>query len=131
MRIINEPTAAALAYGLEKKQAGPQKIIVFDLGGGTFDVSVLHIDQGSINVISTNGDMHLGGQDIDELLVQHCTEEFKRSSGIDLSENHRAKARIRSACRDAKHELAYAFRASIYIDGLVGEEDLELEFTRI
>jgi len=83
-RIINEPTAAALAYGLDRMQAEMKRILVFDLGGGTFDVSVLSIEGGVIEVLATRGDTHLGGQDFDEILLKHCMEDFKMRFGIDL-----------------------------------------------
>jgi molecular chaperone DnaK (HSP70) len=105
-RIINEPTAAALAYGLERMQAERKQILVFDLGGGTFDVSVLSIEQGIIEVLATRGDTHLGGQDIDEVLYKMCMEDFKTRFGIDLKKNSRAKARLRLQCTRAKHSLS-------------------------
>lgn len=101
-RIINEPTAAALAYGLERMQAERKQILVFDLGGGTFDVSVLSIEQGVIEVLATRGDTHLGGQDIDEVLYKMCIEDFKTRFGTDLKTNSRAVARLRLQCTRAK-----------------------------
>ena len=104
MRIINEPTAASLAYGLERK--AQEKICVFDLGGGTFDVSVLEVAEGVFRVISTNGDTHLGGDDFDRVLVDYCAEEFKRSNGIDLRNDPMALQRLQEACEKAKKELS-------------------------
>ena len=93
-RIINEPTAAAIAYGLDKMQAQAKRIAVFDMGGGTLDVSILMIEQGVIEVMATRGDTHLGGQDIDELLVKHCIADFKTKTNVDVTNNARAKARL-------------------------------------
>ena len=95
MRIINEPTAAALAYGLDKKV--DETILVFDLGGGTFDVSILEVGDGLIEVKSTNGDTHLGGDDWDERIVRWMMEEFKKEQGIDLSQDRQAMQRLREA----------------------------------
>ena len=104
MRIINEPTAASLAYGLERKVQ--EKICVFDLGGGTFDVSILEVAEGVFRVISTNGDTHLGGDDIDRVLVDYCAEEFKHANGIDLRKDPMALQRLQEACEKAKKELS-------------------------
>jgi len=90
LRIINEPTAAAIAYGLEKSVAKEWKVLIFDLGGGTFDVSVLVIEDGVFEVKATNGDTHLGGEDFDNWIVSHCISDFKKKSGIDISNNPRA-----------------------------------------
>lgn len=103
-RIINEPTAAALAYGLEKKKE--EKIIVFDLGGGTFDVSVLELGEGVFEVKSTNGDTHLGGADFDQVVMQHLISEFKSQEGIDLSSDKAAVQRLKEAAEKAKIELS-------------------------
>jgi molecular chaperone DnaK len=103
-RIINEPTAAAMAYGLDKKQA--EKIVVFDLGGGTFDVSILQVDDGLFRVISTNGDTHLGGDDFDQVLINYVADEFKKEQGIDLRKDVMALQRLQEACEKAKKELS-------------------------
>jgi molecular chaperone DnaK len=103
-RIINEPTAAALAYGLDKKNA--EKICVFDLGGGTFDVSILEVADGVFRVISTNGDTHLGGDDFDQVLVNYVADEFKRENGVDLRKDAMALQRLSEACEKAKKELS-------------------------
>ena len=103
-RIINEPTAASLAYGLDKKKT--EKIVVFDLGGGTFDVSVLEVADGVFRVISTNGDTHLGGDDIDKVLIDYVAEEFKKEQGIDLRKDPMALQRLQEACEKAKKELS-------------------------
>ena len=106
MRIINEPTAAALAYGLEKK--AQEKIVVFDLGGGTFDVSVLEVADGVFRVISTNGDTHLGGDDFDQTLINYVADQFKKEQGIDLRKDTMALQRLQEACEKAKKELSSA-----------------------
>ena len=105
-RIINEPTAAALAYGLDKKKN--EKIVVFDLGGGTFDVSILEVAEGVFRVISTNGDTHLGGDDFDQVLVNYVADDFQRSNGIDLRKDAMALQRLQEACEKAKKELSSA-----------------------
>jgi molecular chaperone DnaK len=105
-RIINEPTAASLAYGLDKKIN--EKIVVFDLGGGTFDVSVLEVAEGVFRVISTNGDTHLGGDDFDKVLIDYCAEQFKHEQGIDLRKDVMALQRLQEACEKAKKELSSA-----------------------
>ena len=102
LRIVNEPTAAAIAYGLDRKQAGERNILIFDLGGGTFDVSVLKIEEGIFEVKSTAGDTHLGGEDFDNRMVTYFTDEFKRKTGKDISENKRALRRLRTTCERAK-----------------------------
>ncbi len=103
-RIINEPTAASLAYGLDRKEA--EKIIVFDLGGGTFDVSVLEVAEGVFRVISTNGDTHLGGDDFDFMLLNYVADQFKKEQGIDLRNDKMALQRLQEACEKAKRELS-------------------------
>ena len=104
LRVINEPTAAALAYGLEKKDG--EVVAVFDLGGGTFDVSILDIGAGVFEVKSTNGDTHLGGEDFDIALVRYIVDAFKKESGIDLEKDKMAIQRIREAAEKAKIELS-------------------------
>ena len=119
MRIINEPTAAAIAYGLDKKLSGKeQNILIFDLGGGTFDVSILSIDEGVFEVKATAGDTHLGGEDFDNRVVNHFVEEFKRKHKKDLSSNKRALRRLRTACERAKRTLSTATQANVEIDAL-------------
>src|SRR5580698_8987780 len=110
-RIINEPTAAALAYGLERKEH--EKIVVFDLGGGTFDVSVLEVADGVFRVISTNGDTHLGGDDFDQVLINHVAGEFQKEQGIDLRKDTMALQRLQEACEKAKKELSSASSTDI------------------
>merc|ERR1719146_536434 len=119
MRVINEPTAAAIAYGLDRKGTGEQNVLIFELGGGTFDVSLLNIDDGIFEVKATAGDTHLGGEDFDHNMVQHFIKEFKRKHrGKDLTSNARALRRLRSACERAKRTLSAAPQAFIEIDAL-------------
>ncbi len=110
-RIINEPTAAALAYGLEKKKN--EKIAVFDLGGGTFDISILDVADGVFEVLSTNGDTHLGGDDWDEALINHIAEEFRKEQGIDLRKDQMALQRLKEAAEKAKKDLSFQAQADI------------------
>ncbi|XP_025423141.1 heat shock protein 68-like [Sipha flava] len=129
MRIINEPTAAALAYGLDKNLKGERNVLIFDLGGGTFDVSVLQIDEGSIfEVKSTAGDTHLGGEDFDNRLVSHLAEEFKRKFKKDVRGNPRALRRLRTAAERAKRTLSSSSEATIEIDALMEGIDF---YTRV
>src|ERR687884_2287633 len=111
MRIVNEPTAAALAYGLDKKK--DETIAVYDFGGGTFDISILEVGEGVVEVKATNGDTHLGGDDIDERLMEWITEEFKRDQGIDLSNDKMALQRLKEAAEKAKIELSTAMETEI------------------
>ena len=130
-RIINEPTAAALAYGLDKNLSGEKNVLIFDLGGGTFDVSILTIDDGSLfEVRSTAGDTHLGGEDIDNRMVNHFVEEFKRKYKKDLKGNSRALRRLRTACERAKRSLSSSTQANIEIDSLAEGIDFYSNITR-
>jgi heat shock protein 1/8 len=131
LRIINEPTAAALAYGLDKKKAGEQNVIVFDCGGGTHDVSLITIDDGVFEVKATGGDTNLGGSDFDNSMVDWCVQEFERKNrGVSVKENPRALRRLRNACERAKHTLSTSTQASIEIDALIDGIDLTLVMTR-
>jgi heat shock protein 1/8 len=131
LRIINEPTAAAIAYGLDKTALrGERNILIFDLGGGTFDVSVLSLDEGVFEVRSTAGDTHLGGEDFDNRMVNHFVEEFKRKHKKDLSSNKRAVRRLRTACERAKRTLSCAAQAAIEIDALMDGADFYTSITR-
>ncbi|KAL1138940.1 hypothetical protein AAG570_009003 [Ranatra chinensis] len=131
LRIINEPTAAALAYGLDKNLKGEKNVLIFDLGGGTFDVSVLTIDEGSLfEVRSTAGDTHLGGEDFDNRLVSHLAEEFKRKYRKDLTSNPRALRRLRTAAERAKRTLSSSTEASVEIDALFEGIDFYTKLTR-
>jgi L1 cell adhesion molecule like protein len=131
LRIINEPTAAAIAYGLDKTdQSGEKNVLIFDLGGGTFDVSLLTIDGGIFEVKATAGNTHLGGEDFDNRLVAHFADKFKKESGKDISGNSRALRRLRTACERAKRTLSSAAQASIEIDALCEGADLYTSITR-
>nr|XP_061796916.1 heat shock cognate 71 kDa protein-like isoform X2 [Nerophis lumbriciformis] len=131
LRIINEPTAAAIAYGLDKKHVGSERnVLIFDLGGGTFDVSVLAIEDGIFEVKSTAGDTHLGGEDFDNRMVNHFIAEFKRKHKKDISENKRAVRRLRTACERAKRTLSSSSQASIEIDSLFEGVDFYTSITR-
>nr|KAG5711123.1 hypothetical protein BaRGS_004767 [Batillaria attramentaria] len=131
LRIINEPTAAALAYGLDKNVKGDKNVLIFDLGGGTFDVSVLSIADGSLfEVKSTAGDTHLGGEDFDNRMVQHLCQEFKRKYKKDSSNNPRALRRLRTACERAKRTLSSSAEASIEINSLYEGIDFYTRITR-
>lgn len=131
LRIINEPTAAAIAYGLDRKDnRADKKILVFDLGGGTFDVSVLNIDDGVFEVLSTGGDVHLGGEDIDNKLVEHFCTEFKRKHKKDIKDNARALKRLKMACERAKKTLSSATQTTIELDSLYDGIDFASTITR-
>jgi heat shock protein 1/8 len=131
LRIINEPTAAALAYGLDKNLKGERNVLIFDLGGGTFDVSILTIDEGSMfEVRSTAGDTHLGGEDFDNRMVTHFCDEFKRKHKKDLNVNSRGIRRLRTACERAKRTLSSSTEASIEIDSLHEGIDFYSKITR-
>lgn len=132
-RIINEPTAAAIAYGLDKMSGasgGERNVLIFDLGGGTFDVSLLTIDGGIFEVKATAGNTHLGGEDFDNRLVAHFVQEFKRKNGKDISTNARAVRRLRTACERAKRTVSTATQASIEIDSLADGMDFYTTLTR-
>ena len=132
VRIINEPTAAALAYGLEKMKE--EKICVFDLGGGTFDVSVLEVEAGSIEVLATNGDTHLGGDDFDEILINYIADTFKRENGMDLRKDAMALQRLRESAEKAKKELSSAQNSEINLPFITadasGAKHLQMNITR-
>jgi len=130
LRIINEPTAAAIAYGLDKKTSGECNVLIFDLGGGTFDVSLLTIDDGIFEVKATAGDTHLGGEDFDNRLVNHFVQEFKRKHKKDLTGNARSMRRLRTACERAKRNLSSSANASIEIDSLFEGVDFYSSITR-
>jgi heat shock 70kDa protein 1/2/6/8 len=118
LRIINEPTAAAIAYGLDNDNKDEQNVLIFDMGGGTFDVSILTIEDGIYEVKSTAGDTHLGGEDFDNILVQHFAMEFKRKNKLDLLESKKAVRRLKTACERAKRTLSSAQTSSIELDSL-------------
>ena len=129
-RIINEPTAAAIAYGLDKKGKGERNILIYDLGGGTFDVSLLTIDDGIFEVKATAGDTHLGGEDLDRRLMEHLMSEFKRKHKHDISGNKRAVRRLQTACESAKKTLSTSTVAAIEIDALYEGIDFMTSVTR-
>merc|ERR1712188_190999 len=129
-RIINEPTAAAIAYGLDKGTSTEKNVLIFDLGGGTFDVSILTIEDGIFEVKSTAGDTHLGGEDFDNRLVNHFVSEFKRKHKKDMSSNPRAMRRLRTACERAKRSLSSSANASIEVDSLFEGHDFYSSITR-
>ena len=132
MRIVNEPTAAALAYGLDKKK--DETIAVFDFGGGTFDISILEVGEGVVEVKSTNGDTHLGGDDIDEKLIEWIIDEFKKDQGIDLSHDKMALQRLKEAAEKAKIELSTAMETEINLPFVTadqsGPKHLAMKLTR-
>merc|ERR1712024_225793 len=133
LRIINEPTAAAIAYGLDKKQSGhdeEQNVLIFDLGGGTFDVSLLSIDDGVFEVKATAGDTHLGGEDFDNILVDFFVKEFKRKNKADCTNSKRSMRRLRTQCERAKRTLSAAARANIEVDSLYDGIDFASSITR-
>jgi L1 cell adhesion molecule like protein len=131
LRIINEPTAAAIAYGLDKvKDNKEHMVLIFDFGGGTFDVSLLSIEEGVFEVKSTAGDTHLGGEDLDSRLVEFCKEEFKKKTKLDLTGKDKALRRLRTACERAKRVLSSANVAPIEIDALYDGQDFNTSITR-
>ncbi|MBO5867055.1 MAG: molecular chaperone DnaK, partial [Clostridia bacterium] len=134
LRIINEPTAAALAYGLDKGENKNQKILIYDLGGGTFDVSILEIGDGVFEVLATNGDTRLGGDDIDQVVIDYLVAEFKRTNGIDLSKDKQATQRLKEAAEKAKIELSSTLKTTVSLPFITadatGPKHLEVEITR-
>ncbi|KAL6131125.1 hypothetical protein ACLB2K_069503 [Fragaria x ananassa] len=132
MRIISEPTAAAIAYGLDKKAgfSGKRNVMIFDLGGGTLDVSLLTIGDGVFEVKATAGDTHLGGEDFDNRMVDFCIEKFKSKHDLDVSGNSKALRRLRNECEKAKRRLSFAFATDIEIDSLEQGIDFYTTFTR-
>jgi heat shock protein 1/8 len=130
IRIINEPTAAAIAYGLDKMSDAEKNILIFDLGGGTFDVSLLTLDAGIFEVKATAGDTHLGGEDFDNRLVSYFVKEFKKQTKLDISENKRAMMRLRTSCERAKRSLSSTTQTSIEIDSLYQGHDFFSSITR-
>ena len=130
MRIINEPTAAAIAYGMDKK-SGEKNIIVFDLGGGTFDVSLLTIDNGVFEVVATAGDTHLGGEDFDQRLTEHFSKIFKKkNTGVDLRKDPRAFQKLKHEVEKAKRDLSSVHQVKVTIEGIMEGIDFSETITR-
>ena len=130
LRIINEPTAAAIAYGLDKNNSDEKIVLIFDLGGGTFDVSLLSIDDGVFEVKSTAGDTHLGGEDFDNVLMKYFIDEFKRKNKVDISDNKKSLRRLKSACERAKRTLSSSNTASVEIEALYDGIDFFTNITK-
>ena len=130
LRIINEPTAAAIAYQLDKKSEKDQHILVFDMGGGTHDISILEISGGLIEVKATGGDVHLGGTDIDNRLLKYCADEFKKKYKRDISDNPKALRRMLSSCEKAKKTLSTSQMTTVEVDSLVDGIDFSIQLTR-
>merc|ERR1712064_198071 len=131
LRIINEPTAAAIAYGLDKKGDGERNVLIYDMGGGTFDVSLLTIEDGIFEVKATAGDTHLGGEDFDNRIVDFCMQDFKRKNrGKDLAGNQRALRRLRTQCERAKRTLSASTQATIDIDSRCEGIDFSLSLSK-
>jgi len=130
LRIINEPTAAAIAYGLDRKSTKERNVLIFDLGGGTFDVSLLTIEEGIFEVKATAGDTHLGGEDFDNRLVEYCAADFQRKTGHDIRKNPRSMRRLRTQCERAKRILSSSTQTTIEVDSLYESEDYNGVITR-
>ncbi|MDE5593880.1 MAG: molecular chaperone DnaK, partial [Clostridiales bacterium] len=134
LRIINEPTAAALAYGLDKGQGSSQKVFIYDLGGGTFDISILEIGDGVFEVIATSGDTHLGGDDFDQVIIDYLVQQFKNDQGIDLSKDRMAMQRLKEAAEKAKIDLSGTQKTTVSLPFITadatGPKHLEYEITR-
>src|SRR5258708_19211486 len=120
LRIINEPTAAALAYGIEKKGIG--KVAVYDLGGGTFDISILEVGEGVFEVRATNGDTFLGGEDFDKRIIDYLADEFKKENGIDLRNDRLALQRLKDAAEKAKIELSSTTQTDVHLPFITADQ---------
>ena len=131
MRIINEPTAAAIAYGLDNRSSEERIVLVFDLGGGTFDVSILSINEDTFEVKSSSGNTHLGGEDFDNQIMELCIQKFKEETGTDITGNQKALRKLKFYCESAKRSLSSAVETHIEIDNLAEEEDLDITITRV
>jgi heat shock protein 5 len=130
IRIINEPTAAAIAYGLNEKSSGEKNVLVFDLGGGTFDVSLLTIADGVFEVVATNGDTHLGGEDFDQRVMEHFIKLFKKKTGKDLRSDERAVQKLRREVEKAKRSLSASHQTRIEVESLFDSQDFSETLTR-
>ncbi len=130
-RILSEPTAAAIAYGLDKKGADEIKILIFDLGGGTFDVSLLNLDDGLFEVLATKGDTHLGGEDFDNRLVEFCADDFMKKTQSNIRSDPRAMRRLRTQVEKLKCVLSSALQAEINILDFAGDQDYSCSISRV
>jgi heat shock protein 5 len=130
LRIINEPTAAAIAYGLDKKKSTESQIIVYDLGGGTFDVSLLSIDDGVFEVLATAGDTHLGGEDFDNRVIDYFVKEYKKKNGVDVTSNLRAMGKLKREVEKAKRTLSSQMSTKVEIEAFEGGNDFAETLTR-
>jgi len=130
LRLISEPTSAAISYGLDKKCPDDTKVLIFDFGGGTHDISILNLCSGVFEVLSTAGDTSLGGEDIDNKMIEVCIAEFKKKTGLDISKNDKAKTRLRAACERAKKTLSSSNNTTIEVDALYDGHDFNMQYTR-
>ncbi len=130
LKVIQEPTAAAIAYGFNKKNNNEKKILVFDFGGGTLDVSLLELSEEYFDVLALGGDNHLGGNDINQLLVNYCIQQFKNNTGLNISDNKKAISRLNDACEKVKMALSFTLETNIDIDNLYNGEDFLLTIQR-
>ena len=130
LRIINEPTAAAIAYGLDKKSQSESRIIVYDLGGGTFDVSLLSIDDGVFEVLATAGDTHLGGEDFDNRVIEYFVKQYKKKTGTDVSTNLRALGKLKREVEKAKRTLSSQQSTRLEIESFEDGNDFSETLTR-
>ena len=130
LRIIDEPTLAAIAYGFDKEIKTSRNVLIFDLGGGNFSLSLLAIEDGEFEVKAISGNIYLGGEDFDNKLIKYCAGEFRKRTGIYIESNPKALRRLRSSCEKAKRTLSASTQATIDIDSLLGGEDLNIEITR-
>jgi heat shock protein 5 len=129
LRIVNEPSAAAIAYGLDKR-SGEKNVIVFDLGGGTFDVSLLTIDDGVFEVLATSGDTHLGGEDFDQRITDHFVKLFQKKNNVDIKSDPRALQKLKSEVEKAKRDLSSVIQVKITIENLIDGIDFDETLTR-
>jgi len=130
LSVINEPTAAAIAYGLERKSETKAHVLVYDFGGGTLDCTLLTIEKGDFKVLATNGNTHLGGEDFDNALMSHCTKEFQTATGHDISKSAKSMRRMKAEVQKAKHMLSTSTEYEITIDALAAGEDFEHTLTK-
>ena len=130
MRVINEPTAAAIAYGLDRKKSKEMNVLVFDLGGGTFDVSLLTIDDGVFEVLATSGDTHLGGEDFDQKITEYLVQRFKKKNQLDIRTDPRAFQKLKSEVERAKRDLSTVQQVRIYIEGIMDGIDFDETLSR-